>query len=116
MSVIETDSIDAIGMEKDAQRVFLSIIDSLLWDDEDVHLFTLQEKINTYLYFIESGELLKALPDSKGFDVVIELILKHIPSEKAITFFDQTMQILLDKGIVFVFGPNKQSGYAEQQG
>lgn len=115
MSVMETDSIDAIGMQKEVQRIFLSIIDPLQWDDEDVHLFTLQEKINTYLYFIESGELHKAFPDSKGFDIAIELILKHLPSEQAITFFDKTTQILLDKGIVFVFGPNKDTGYAEQQ-
>jgi len=114
MSVIETASIDAIGMEKEMQRVFLTIIDPLLWDDQDVHLFTLQEKINTYLYFIESGELHKALPDSKGFDIAIELILKHLPSEQAITFFDKTTQILLDKDIVFVFGPNRETGYAEQ--
>jgi len=114
MSVVETDSIDAIGMEKEAKRVFLSIIDSLVWDDENVHLFTLQEKINTYLYFIESGELLKALPDAKGFDIAIEVILKHIPTDQAITFFDKTTQILLDKNIVFVFGPNKETGYAEQ--
>ncbi|MEL0628049.1 DUF6572 domain-containing protein [Psychromonas aquatilis] len=115
MSVVDTDSIDAIGMEKEAKRVFLSIIDSLLWDDENIHLFTLQEKINTYLYFIESGELSKALPDAVGFDVVIELILKHMPNDQAITFFDKTTQLLLDKGIIFVFGPNRDTGYAEQQ-
>lgn len=114
MSVIDTDSIDAIGMEKEAKRVFLSIIDSLVWDQDDVHLFTLQEKINTYLYFIESGELLKALPDAKGFDIAIELILMHMPSDQAITFFDKTTQLLLDKGIIFVFGPNRNSGYVEQ--
>ena len=115
MSVVETDSIDAIGMEKEAKRVFLSIIDSLVWDQENVHLFTLQEKINTYLYFIESGELVKALPGAAGFDVAIEVILRHMPTDEAITFFDKTTQILLDKGIVFVFGPNKETGYAEQQ-
>jgi hypothetical protein len=115
MSVVDTDVIDAIGLEKEAQRVFLSIIDSLVWDAENVHLYTLQEKINTYLYFIESGELEKALPDSKGFDIAIELILKHMPSDQAISFFDKTTQILLDKGIIFVFGPNRDSGYAEQQ-
>jgi len=115
MSVVETDVIDAIGLEKEAQRVFLSIIDSLVWDAENVHLYTLQEKINTYLYFIESGELDRALPDGKGFDIAIELILKHMPSDKAITFFDKTTQILLDKGIIFVFGPDRNSGYAEQQ-
>ena len=115
MSVTDTDSIDAIGMEKEAKRVFLSIIDPLAWDKDDLHLFTLQEKINTYLYFVESGELLKALPDSAGFDIAIELILKHMPTDEAIAFFDKTMQILFDKGIVFVFGPNKEVGYVEQQ-
>ena len=48
MSVIDTESIDAIGMEKEFKRIFLSIVDPLMWDDEDIHLFTLQEKINTY--------------------------------------------------------------------
>ncbi len=115
MSVSETDSIDAMGMEKEVKRVFLSIVDPLLWDEDDIHLFTLQEKINTYLYFIESGELEKVLPDASGFDVAIELVLKHMPSSAAITFFDKTTQILLDKGIIFVFGPNKNTGYAEQQ-
>jgi hypothetical protein len=115
MSVAETDKIDAIGVDKEMQRVFLSIIDPLLWDDDNVHLFTLQEKINTYLYFIESGELLKAFPDSKGFAITIELILKHVPSDQAIEFFDKTIQILLDKDIVFTFGPKKDTGYAEHQ-
>ena len=113
MSVVETDNIDAIGVDNEMQRVFLSIVDPLFWDDENVHLFTLQEKINTYLFFIESGELLKAFPDSKGFDITIELVLMHLPNDAAITFFDKTIQILLDKNIVFTFGPDKEHGYVE---
>jgi len=115
MSVVDTDSIDAIGLDKEAKRLFLTIIDPLIWDDENVHLFTLQEKINTYLHFVESGELLKAMPDGKGADVAIEVVLKHMPTNEAISFFDKTMQILFDKGIVLVFGPNKETGYVEQQ-
>lgn len=115
MSVTETDKIDAFAIEKETKRVFLTIIDPLLWDDKNVHLFALQEKINTYLYFIESGELGRAMPDSEGLDITIELILKHIPDPQAITFLDQTIQILLDKNIVFVFGPDKNSGYMEHQ-
>ena len=113
MSVAETDKIDAFAVDKQGKRVFLTIIDPLLWDEENVHLFALQEKINTYLYFIESGELLTSLPDSKGLDITIELILKHIPNAKGITFLDKSIQILLDKNIVFVFGPDKKMGYAE---
>ncbi|GLS92610.1 hypothetical protein GCM10007916_36820 [Psychromonas marina] len=115
MSVVDTDSIDAIGLDKEAKRVFLTIVDPLVWDSENVHLFTLQEKINTYLHFVESGELLKAMPDSEGCDIAIELILKHMPTDDAISFFDKTMQILFDKNIVLVFGPNKETGYVEQQ-
>lgn len=115
MSVIDTASIDAIGLDKEAKRVFLTIIDPLSWDSENVHLFTLQEKINTYLHFIESGEIYQAMPDAQGFDIAIELILKHMPTDDAITFFDNSMQILFDKGIVFVFGPNKDTGYVELQ-
>ncbi len=111
MSVIETDKIDAIGIVKKEFRVYLSIIDPLVWDDENVHLFTLQEKINSYLYFFESGELLKTLPEAEGFDVVIELILKYSPPSDAITFFDKTIQILLNKGVVFVFGPHPGMEY-----
>lgn len=115
MSVTETDKIDAFAIEKETKRVFLSIIDPLLWDDENVHLFALQEKVNTYLYFIESGELGRAMPDSEGLDITIELILKHMPDSPALTFLDKTIQILLDKNIVFVFGPDKKTGYMEYQ-
>ena len=111
MSVIETDKIDAIGVVASEKRIFLTIVDSLVWDAENVHLFTLQEKINSYLFFVESGELSKAFPDNHDCDVVIELILKYAPSDQAITFFDKTIQILLDKGIAFVFGPKKGEGY-----
>ena len=111
MSVIETDKIDAVGLDKEGQRVFLSIIDSLMWDGDNLHLFTLQEKINSYLFFIESGELQNNFPDALTFTPVIELILRYAPSDEAIAFFDKTMQILLDKGIIFVFGPQKGSEY-----
>ncbi|HIP76484.1 MAG TPA: hypothetical protein EYH12_05050 [Psychromonas hadalis] len=111
MSVVETDKIDAIGVDKEGQRVFLSIIDSLVWDAENVHLFTLQEKINSYLFFIESGELNKAFPDADSFSLVIELVLRYAPSDEAITFFDKTIQILLDKGVIFTFGPQKGGSY-----
>ena len=82
MSVRETDKIDAFAVDKKAQRVFLSIIDPLAWDSNDVHLFALQEKINTYLYFIESGKLAECLPESKDCDIAIELILRYYPERR----------------------------------
>lgn len=114
MSVVETDKIDSISLEVEHKRVFLSIIDPLAWDLDDLHLFTLQEKINTYLFFIESKGLFREKPETEDFDIIIELVLKYIPSEQAVTFFDKTTQILFDKGIIFLFGPNKETGYIDQ--
>lgn len=41
MSVMNTDKIDSMGVDKDGKRVFLSIIDALQWDGDNVHLFAL---------------------------------------------------------------------------
>ncbi|MBC6110685.1 DUF6572 domain-containing protein [Pedobacter fastidiosus] len=64
MSVIQVDKIDFIGIDGKTKKVALTISDHLDWDDEYYHLSVLQEKINAYLRFIESGEIYDVYPDS----------------------------------------------------
>ena len=63
MSIEGQGSVDAIGIDQEG-IVVLTISAHLEWDDG--HLFLLQEKINTYLAFLESGEVFETYPDSKG--------------------------------------------------
>ena len=55
MSVDQTKIIDIISKSKDGEIV-LTISDHLDWKNLQEHLLLLQEKINTYLTFLESKE------------------------------------------------------------
>jgi hypothetical protein len=61
MSVNQTDTIDIIGTTPGG-KVALTISDHHFWD-EPLHLQLLQDKINAYLQFIESGQILDDYPD-----------------------------------------------------
>lgn len=74
MTLEKSDVVDAIGTEPDTGSVVLSIIDSWDWSDSARHLAALQEKLNCYLEFIESGQIFDAYPDAKSRPIVIDII------------------------------------------
>ena len=65
MSVEEPAKIDFAAFDPKAGEVRLIISDHLDWTEEGEHLLLLQSKLNSYLAFVESGEiytkLLKAI-------------------------------------------------------
>lgn len=56
MSVIDNNTIDAMALTEDNKGIALLITDHLDWSDEYKHLITLQEKINTYVAFLEEKQ------------------------------------------------------------
>ena len=74
--------IDLIGLEKDVDNhdnLVLIISDHLAWGEEtdDVHLFILQNKINDYLLYIESGEVNEKYSEKDYDKIIIRLITKY---------------------------------------
>ena len=69
--------------------VILVITDHLDWKDFDEghHLELLQGKINTYLHFVEDGQLTQTRPDLKGVPVVIRIDAKYPPSQEGAKFY-----------------------------
>jgi len=65
MTVEETKLIDIISTDE-LGRVNLTISDHLDWKDSDKHQQILQAKLNSYLAFVENGELLEQYPDAKN--------------------------------------------------
>jgi hypothetical protein len=96
MSVDQTDKIDFLWKDEQSEHVMLTITDHLDWKkrDEGEHLSLLQEKINTYLHFIESGQVWKAKPEYKGLPVIIHVRAKYRPSKEAAKFYK-----LAEKGV-----------------
>jgi len=66
LTVVQTSIVDWMGIEKSTGHVSLTVVDDLDWSDEQSHLLLLQEKLNTYLAFIESGEVFERLVEEVG--------------------------------------------------
>ncbi|MCF6345558.1 MAG: hypothetical protein L3J00_03710 [Thiomicrorhabdus sp.] len=104
MSTIEdTNKIDAIGIDKNSGIVILKIFDHLDWSDEQNHLYLLQEKINSYLRFMESEEVFEAYPDAKMRKLQISISFKETPSANCIKFLDTITKIISDSGFDLVY-------------
>lgn len=100
MSVAQTNVVDAIGVDNVTGDVVLTITDHLEWTGSDnEHLLLLQEKLNTYLSFVESGELLEAYPNAKGRAVLIDVVCKYPPNQQAQGFYNQVTQIVEGAGL-----------------
>src|SRR5262245_32341666 len=103
MPVDNPDVVDAIGIERATGVVVLTISDHLEWDATDDHARVLQEKINRYLGFVESGELLEQYPKALGKPVRIDVVCKHAPSECAERFLDRARKHAEGAGCSFAW-------------
>lgn len=103
MTVEITGVIDIITVDSSTDDVVLVISDHLPFEGNDEHLFVLQEKINTYLSFVESGEMLESFPTAKGRPIVITVICKFAPSHLAKKFFEKVEAIVREAGFSFSY-------------
>ncbi len=100
MSVDNSRIIDVIGTSKCGERVILTITDHLEWGEQE-HLLILQQKLNTYLAFIESGEIFDSYPQACGKSVEIQVITKYQPDEIGLSFFRICADVIQKAGFVF---------------
>jgi hypothetical protein len=104
MSIDQADKIDFVNIEYKTGDVLLSISDHLSWDeDEGEHLLMLQTKLNTYLAFIEGGQMYRQIPETMGRRIVINLVGKFPRSEEASKFFRLASQAIHDAGFSLRF-------------
>ena len=98
MSIIDKDKIDSIGINKDNGNVMLGISDHLDWSNEYEHLVMLQDKINSYLNFIESEEIYESYPKAKDRKIEIILYAKYDITEKAEEFLNVAYNSIAEAG------------------
>jgi hypothetical protein len=103
MSISETDKIDIVATRPDSTVVRLVIADHLPWDDLDAHGRLLQDKINTYLDFVASGQLGRMrepkVPASP--EIWIVLAAQHRPTVPASEFLGRVEEFLRGLGMKF---------------
>lgn len=95
MSIEDTKIVDVLSMSEDEREVLLTISDHLPWNMEmDRHIQLLRDKINTYLTFIESGELLEAYPKAVGLKPVIRTIGKYPLNAQGHEFYATARKVI----------------------
>ncbi len=101
MAVTNPDSIDGIQINKQTGAALLLIRDDLGWSEkvEYAHLMALQNKVNLYVDFVESGRLFSEMPAAKKRPVEILVVFSHAPTAQGEEFFRVVNDILKDTDI-----------------
>ena len=94
MTIEQEDVIDIIGVNEEEQYISLIISDHLEWDEKNEKLVMLQNKINSYLAYIESGQIYEQHPKSKELDVHIRLTCMHEPNAEGLKFLKLVTPII----------------------
>ena len=100
MAVDQTKVVDVVSRDKNGEIV-LSISDHLNWEDTVQHLSTLQEKINTYIAFVDGGEIYSKFPEAKGQRIVIEILFHYAPSPEGSSFIARVKPMIEAMGFEF---------------
>jgi len=95
--------VDAIGLDRDSGAAVLTIMDSWDWSDEQHHLLTLQQKINTYLAFIQTGEIVESYPHALGKKIVIDIIGMHPMPPRGKVFLEKASATAAELDVQITF-------------
>ena len=90
---LDVTSIDAMGVSDD--QLELLLIDENKWIEslEEEHLLKLQEKLNNYIYFLESKQYVERYGDK--FDKkVIHITFQYSPSDNGLAFLAAVQKVL----------------------
>lgn len=103
MALRDENKVDIMAIEKETGNVHLVIVDTEDWQDEEEHIILLQEKINTYLSFIETGEIYETYPEAEGKQFVIKVHAKYCCTEWGKKFLEKANEILENAGFGFQY-------------
>lgn len=101
MSVDQIDVVDMISVDRATREVVLTISDHLEWHNTIEHQHVLQQKLNRYLAFVESGEILQKYPDAQGRSVVINVVFKFEPDKEGDLFLVRAGEVIRSAGFNF---------------
>jgi hypothetical protein len=102
LSIEDSQKVDFISIDKEG-NVVLTISDHLEWVENNEHLLILQNKINSYLAFIENGNLYEQYPDTKDKKIIISIVAKFLPDNDGELFLKRAKEILNSAGYNYAF-------------
>jgi hypothetical protein len=102
MAIDQPNVVDFIGTSPDNKKVLLVISDHLGWAGDEQsdleHMYHLQQKVNAYLEFLESGEIYRNYPNAAGKSISIRISAKYPMNRRGAEFFEKLRSAVLKYG------------------
>ncbi len=77
LNVERTDTIDGLAFDKETKNLILLLADGMDWSDENRHLFFLQEKLNSYIQYVETRQYESKYPDVEKIEFRVCFLFKE---------------------------------------
>ena len=103
MAIDNAEVIDATAYE--GKKLILQLYDHLEFDDEIIkeHMFMLQDKLNTYIWFIDSKQYEETYPNASLSVYEIQIKFKYQPSDFCIEYLNHVNNKLGSMNITVMF-------------
>ncbi len=108
MAITEKDVIDSVAYENN--QLLLQLYDHLDFDEEfeKDHLLMLQDKLNTYIWYIDSKQYEDTYSQKRFDGFTIRVFFMFEPSELCIKFISHVNERLSNTGIRVEYAVEKQ--------
>jgi hypothetical protein len=103
MSVENPKTVDFVSLGSEPNTALLVVSDHLDWHNSLEHQLTLQEKLNAYLAFIESGDLYRDFPKAAGKRVEIRAVFQFAPDSSGESFLQKAEEAIRRAGFQFSY-------------
>lgn len=76
-NIENTDTIDSLAYEQETSSLILLLTDGMDWSDMSRHLLLLQEKLNTYIWYIDSRQYEEKYTDVKRIEIRVSFLFQE---------------------------------------
>ncbi len=105
MTLAQRQIVDWLGIEKGSGAIVLTIADEADWNDVQTHLQLLETKLNTYIAFVESGEVFQRVHEEfqrsvpSSTPIKVEVVAQFAVPVEAQPFFHYARKTLEAIGV-----------------
>lgn len=93
-NIEKTDTIDGLAYEQDTSSLILLLTDGMDWSDMNRHLLLLQDKLNTYIWYIDSGQYKEKYPNVKSVELRVSFLFEE--PEICHNLLERAKQVFVD--------------------
>jgi hypothetical protein len=102
-NILDEKVVDFVVIEKDDPTVYLDIVQQLPWNEDTYQ--RLDRKVDAYVRYVTSGNLLKQNPQAAGLAVAIRVVYVEAPGPGAVWRLEAVKTRIKPRGVGLTWVP-----------